>query len=69
MASNNVNISGAALMTTDAERPTDEEIANGLRDPLSFYAQYGFAPFPGNERRVFKLTRVIEQEFKAAGLI
>ncbi len=60
---------GAALMVIDAERPTGEEMANGIRDPLGFYTQYGFAPFPGNERRVFKLTRVIEEEFKAAGLI
>src|SRR5262249_49958391 len=60
---------GAALMIIDAERPTDEELANGIRDPLGFYTQYGFAPFPGTERRLFKLTRVIEQEFKAAGLI
>ncbi len=60
---------GAALMIIDAERPTDEEIANGVRDPLGFYTQYGFAPFPGAERRIFKLTRTIEQEFSAAGLI
>jgi hypothetical protein len=60
---------GAALMIIDAERPTDEEMANGIHDPLGFYTQYGFAPFPGNKRRVFKLTRVIEQEFRAVGLI
>lgn len=60
---------GAALMVIDAERPTAEEMANGVSDPLGFYTQYGFMPFPGNERRVFKLTRVIEEEFRAAGLI
>lgn len=60
---------GAALMVIDAKRPTEEELANGIRDPLSFYTQYGFVPFPENERRVFKLTRMIKQEFKAAGLI
>ncbi len=60
---------GAALMVIDAELPTEEEIANGIRDPLGFYTQYGFVPFPSNERRVFKVTRVIEEEFKQAGLI
>lgn len=34
--------------------PTDEELANGIRDPLGFYTQYGFAPFPGAERRLLK---------------
>lgn len=60
---------GAALMIIDAERPTEQEIANGILDPLGFYTQYGFAPFHGFERRLFKLTRVIEQGFKTAGLI
>lgn len=60
---------GAALMVIDAKRPTEQELQNGIRDPLGFYTHYGFLPFPGNERRVFKLTRVIEDEFKEAGLI
>jgi len=63
-----ITTAGAALMIIDAERPTDEEISEGIRDPLGLYTQYGFVPLPGNERRVFKLTRVIEQELKAAGL-
>lgn len=60
--------SGAALMVIDAIKPTAKELANGLRDPLSFYTQYGFVPFPGSSRRVFKLTRIIEQELSKAGL-
>jgi hypothetical protein len=58
---------GAALMVIDAEAPTPEEAASGIRDPLTFYTQYGFLPFPGNARRVFKLTRVIEKELTAGG--
>jgi hypothetical protein len=60
---------GAALMVIAAEEPTQEELEKGLRDPLGFYSQYGFAPFPGNARRLFKLTRVIEAELKEAKLI
>ncbi|MBX9572042.1 MAG: hypothetical protein K2X77_24330 [Candidatus Obscuribacterales bacterium] len=60
---------GAALMLIYAERPADEELASGILDPLTFYTQYGFAPLPSNERRLFKLTRVIEREFSEAGLI
>lgn len=60
--------SGAALMVVDAERPTDEELAAGIRDPITFYPDYGFAPLSSNERRFFKLTRVIESEFAEAGL-
>lgn len=56
-------------MIIDAEEPTAQELANGLRDPLGFYIQYGFAPFPGNARRLFKLTRVIEKEFAQAGIV
>jgi hypothetical protein len=31
--------SGTALTVIDAEQPTPEELANGLRDPLGFYKQ------------------------------
>jgi hypothetical protein len=59
-------VAGAALMVVDTEEPTAEERAAGVRDALDFYAQYGFAPLPGNPRRLFKLTRVIESEFLQA---
>ena len=60
------NIVGSALFVIDVLSPTAEEMKNGVGDPLSFYKQYGFLSFPGNERRLFKLTRTIEQEFAAA---
>jgi len=60
---------GSALLVIDAEEPTPEEQANGIRDPLGFYTQYGFMQFPGNSRRVFKSTRVIESELRAAELV
>lgn len=53
---------GSALLVIDVFNPTAEEIENGARDPMGFYIRYGFQPFPGNERRLFKLTRAIEQE-------
>ncbi len=56
---------GSALLIIDVLSPTAEEIKNGARDPMGFYTQYGFLPFPGNERRLFKLTRTIEQELKS----
>jgi hypothetical protein len=58
--------SGTAMMVVDAEEPTPEELAAGIRDPIAFYTQYGFQPFPGNPRRFFKLTRVMEKEFQQA---
>lgn len=61
--------SGTALMLIDVELPSTEELAKGLRDPMNFYVQYGFSPLPGCERRLFKLTRVIEKEFSQARLI
>jgi hypothetical protein len=64
-----IRTAGAALMIIDAERPTEEELAAGIRDPLTFYTRYGFTPFPRNERRLFKLTREIEKEFREAGLV
>ncbi len=63
-----ITTSGSALMVVDAEPPAYEDLARGIRDPLTFYTQYGFTPLPGNERRLFKLTRVIEKEFAEAGL-
>ena len=57
---------GSALFVIDVKQPTAEELACGLLDPMTFYTQYGFAPLPGNRRRVFKLIRVIEQEFRQA---
>ena len=61
--------SGTALLVIDAKKPTGEELASGLRDPLEFYLQYGFQIFPGNSRRLFKPTRLIEREFKEAGAL
>jgi hypothetical protein len=61
-----VETAGTAMMVIDAEQPTAEEAAKGIRDPLDFYTQYGFLPFPGHNRRVFKLVRVIEKEFAKA---
>jgi hypothetical protein len=60
------NNAGSTMMVIDVYTPTEEEAANGVRDPMEFYTQYGFAPFPGNARRVFKLMKVIEQEFEQA---
>lgn len=57
---------GSALMVIDVLVPTDEELLAGARDPMIFYTQYGFLPFPGDQRRVFKPMRTIEQEFKRA---
>jgi hypothetical protein len=58
--------SGTAMMIIDAEESTPKELAAGIRDPVAFYTQYGFQPFPGNPRRFFKLTRVMEKEFQQA---
>jgi hypothetical protein len=57
---------GSALLVVDVLSPTAEEVEKGARDPMSFYTNYGFRPFPGNERRLFKLTRDIEQELAEA---
>lgn len=54
---------GSTMMIIDVYAPTAEEAVSGVREPMEFYTQYGFAPFPGNARRVFKLMRLIEQEF------
>lgn len=57
---------GSTMLVIDVKKPSAEESQAGMRDPMGFYTQYGFAPFPGNPRRVFKLMRVIEQEFVQA---
>jgi hypothetical protein len=56
----------SALMVIDAELPSAVEIVNGARDPLLFYAQYGFAPLTNNPRRVVKTMRAISHEFETA---
>lgn len=53
---------GSAMLIVDVKQPSAEEALAGIRDPMNFYMQYGFVPFPGNPRRVFKLMRAIEQE-------
>lgn len=55
---------GSALLVVDAEMPGDEEQNNGARDPLPFYAKYGFVPLTANPRRVIKTMRSIAEEFK-----
>lgn len=55
---------GSALLVIDAEMPSPEEQKNGARDPLPFYAKYGFVPLTNNPRRVIKTMRAIAEEFK-----
>lgn len=55
---------GSALLVIDAEMPSTEEQKNGAKDPLPFYAKYGFVPLSANPRRVIKTTRSIAEEFK-----
>lgn len=57
---------GSALMVIDVLMPTEEEQAAGARDPMTFYTEYGFLPFPDDDRRVFKPMRTIEQEYGEA---
>ncbi|MCA9802531.1 MAG: hypothetical protein KC777_11235 [Cyanobacteria bacterium HKST-UBA02] len=57
---------GSALMVIDVLMPTEEELVAGVRDPMTFYKEYGFLPFPGNDRRVFKPMRTIEEEYGRA---
>lgn len=56
---------GSALLVIDAEMPSDEEQEAGARDPLPFYAKYGFAPLTANPRRVIKTMRSIAEEFRS----
>lgn len=55
---------GSALLVIDAEMPKDEERKSGARDPLPFYAKYGFVPLTANPRRLIKTMRAIDAEFK-----
>lgn len=55
---------GSALLVIDAELPSPEEQKSGARDPLPFYAKYGFVPLTANPRRVVKTMRAIAEEFK-----
>ena len=55
---------GSALLVIDAELPSPEEQKSGARDPLPFYAKYGFVPLTANPRRVIKTMRAIAEEFK-----
>lgn len=57
---------GSALLVIDVLMPTEEELDAGVRDPMKFYTEYGFLPFPGNDRRVFKPMRTIEEEYGQA---
>ncbi len=53
-------------MIIDVLQPTEEEVADGARDPMRFYLDYGFVAFPGDERRLFKPMRTITQEYAEA---
>jgi hypothetical protein len=53
-------------MVIDAELPSSEEIAQGAKDPLSFYTQYGFLALTSNPRRLVKTMRSIAKEFESA---
>jgi hypothetical protein len=57
---------GSALMIIDAELLSSEEIAQGAKDPLSFYTQYGFIALTSNPRRLVKTMRSIAKEFESA---
>jgi hypothetical protein len=57
---------GLAMMIIDVLRPSAEDAERGVSDPMQFYLNYGFAPFPGNERRLFKPMRTIADEYSEA---
>ncbi len=57
---------GSPLMIIEALLPTEEEIASGIIDSMSFYLRYGFAPLPGCNRRLFKPMRTIAREYAEA---
>lgn len=52
----------SAIMVIDVIFPTTGEISAGAKDPLGFYTQYGFTPFPKSPRRLFKRVTTIEKE-------
>jgi hypothetical protein len=49
-------------MVVDVEEPMQKEISAGARDPMGFYTQCGFTPFPKSARRLFKRVTTIEKE-------
>jgi hypothetical protein len=59
---NATEIVASAVMVIDVKEPTQQEISAGARDPMGFYTQYGFTPFPKSPRRLFKRVTTIEKE-------
>ncbi len=59
---NATEIVASAVMIIDVDEPTQDEISAGARDPMGFYTQYGFTPFPKSPRRLFKRVTMIEKE-------
>ncbi len=59
---NATEIVASAVMVINVEEPTQNEISAGARDPMGFYTQYGFTPFPKSPRRLFKRVTMIEKE-------
>lgn len=57
---------GSAIMLIDVEQPSAAEIAEGARDPIGFYTQYGFMQLPKTPRTVFKRVSTIEKELNAS---
>jgi hypothetical protein len=59
---NATEIVASAVMVIDVEEPTQAELSAGARDPMGFYTQYGFTPFPKSPLRLFKRVTTIEKE-------
>jgi hypothetical protein len=59
---NATEIVASAVMVIDGKEPSQEEIGAGAKDPMGFYTQYGFTPFPKMPRRLFKRVTTIEKE-------
>jgi hypothetical protein len=59
---NATEIVASAVMVIDVEEPMQDETLAGARDPMGFYTQYGFTPFPRSPRRLFKRVTMIEKE-------
>jgi hypothetical protein len=59
---NATEIVASAVMVIDVEAPTQDELSAGAKDPMGFYTQYGFTPFPKSPRRLFKRVTMIEKE-------
>ena len=49
---------------SDVEEPSADDLADGARDPMGFYIQYGFIALPKTPRTVFKRLSTIEKELK-----